>query len=206
MLDDTDTSELLLSVCDSLSQARVSSEIAEALMEARITALTKPDGGVRGIATGFSEASGGKNTREAVQQSVRDRVCAFPVRLVHRGGDRLRRANVARSNGRETIRALLPFVTSQRSWCDEEGERRTVTQAEGGERGDPLVPLLFAIGIQGVLEEVATIGGRRATVRVLGRGVFAVRTASRGSYDEDSGRTVAPRQNSSVEQAVRGAA
>ena len=30
-----------------------------------------------------------------------------------------------------------------------------VTQAEGGEQGDPLMPLLFSIGIQGALEQVA---------------------------------------------------
>ena len=28
-------------------------------------------------------------------------------------------------------------------------------QVEGGEQGDPLMPLLFSIGIQGALEEVA---------------------------------------------------
>ena len=41
-------------------------------------------------------------------------------------------------------------------WHDEEEVCRTVTQVEGGEQGDPLMPLLFSIGIQGVLEEVAT--------------------------------------------------
>ena len=30
-----------------------------------------------------------------------------------------------------------------------------MTQAEGGEQGDPLVPLLFSIRIKGTLEEVA---------------------------------------------------
>ena len=59
-------------------------------------------------------------------------------------------------------RTLLPFVRlsyaqpSHYLWHDEEGVRRTVTQAEGGEQGDPLMPFLFSIGIQGVLEEVAT--------------------------------------------------
>ena len=58
-------------------------------------------------------------------------------------------------------RAILPFVRlsyaqpSRYSWVDEEGHRRTVTQAEGGEQGDPLMPLLFSIGIQQALEEVA---------------------------------------------------
>ena len=58
-------------------------------------------------------------------------------------------------------RSLLPFVRmsyAQQScyqWFDDGGEAREVTQAEGGEQGDPLTPLLFAIGIQGALEEVA---------------------------------------------------
>ena len=30
-----------------------------------------------------------------------------------------------------------------------------MTQVEGGKQGDPLMPLLFSIGIQGALEEVA---------------------------------------------------
>ena len=59
-------------------------------------------------------------------------------------------------------RALLPFVRmsyarpSSYTWYDDGREQRTVTQAEGGEQGDPLMPLLFSIGIQGVLEEVVT--------------------------------------------------
>ena len=54
-------------------------------------------------------------------------------------------------------RSLLPFVRlsygqpSQYTWQDESGQDRTVVQAEGGEQGDPLMPLLFSIGIQGAL-------------------------------------------------------
>ena len=56
---------------------------------------------------------------------------------------------------------LLLFVQmsyatpSSCSWFDDEGRRRVVTQAEGGEQGDPMMPLLFLVGIQGALEEVA---------------------------------------------------
>ena len=55
-------------------------------------------------------------------------------------------------------RQILPFVRlsyappSSYGWFDEEGRRRIVTQAEGGEQGDPLTPLLFSIGIQSALE------------------------------------------------------
>ena len=57
--------------------------------------------------------------------------------------------------------ALIPFVMlscsepSTHDWFDDTGHRRTVLQAEGGEQGDPLMPFLFAIGIQGALEEVS---------------------------------------------------
>ena len=54
LLDDTDTMELLFEAITSLARANVPVEIAEVLMGARLTALTKPDGGVRGIATGSS--------------------------------------------------------------------------------------------------------------------------------------------------------
>ena len=58
-------------------------------------------------------------------------------------------------------RAILPCVRlsyghpSTYSWWDQNGVRRAVSQAEGGEQGDPLMPLLFSIGIQGALDEVA---------------------------------------------------
>ena len=58
-------------------------------------------------------------------------------------------------------RTILPFArlsyasSPVYSWWDENGEVRTVNLAEGGEQGDPLMHLLFSIGIQGALEEVA---------------------------------------------------
>ena len=44
---------------------------------------------------------------------------------------------------------------SSYQWIDAGGEGRSVTQAEGGEQEDPLMPLLFSMGIKGALEEVA---------------------------------------------------
>ena len=193
MLDNTDTFELLLSACNSLSQAKVPREIADALMGARLTALTKPDGGVRGIATGCS-------LRRLVARTLAKQFCKvfeaecspFQYTLSTRAGtdcvghmlraatdanptatilsvdgigayDHVHRAAMLGRLARmPAARALLPFVRlsygrpSSYTWCDDAGEQRTVTQAEGGEQGDPLMPLLFSIGIQGVLEEVAT--------------------------------------------------
>ena len=54
MMDEEDTLELLYEAATSLAQAKVPSSIASALMSARLTALSKKDGGVRGVATGCS--------------------------------------------------------------------------------------------------------------------------------------------------------
>ena len=54
VLDDPDTWDLLFEAVTSLAQTSVPEEIAVALMGARLTALAKSDGAVRGIATGSS--------------------------------------------------------------------------------------------------------------------------------------------------------
>ena len=47
------------------------------------------------------------------------------------------------------LRPLLPFVRSVHTrpstylWIDDQGERHEIRQSEGGEQGDPLMPLLF---------------------------------------------------------------
>ena len=73
----------------------------------------------------------------------------------------LRSAMLGRLASMPGARSLLPFVRmsyaqpSSYQWFDDQGAAHVVTQAEGGEQGDPLMPLLFSIGIQGALEEVA---------------------------------------------------
>ena len=52
LVDDVVTTELLFEACTSLPQASLPREISVALMSVLLTALAKPDGGVRGIATG----------------------------------------------------------------------------------------------------------------------------------------------------------
>ena len=59
----------------------------------------------------------------------------------------------------ESLRGLLPFVRSVYSrpsyyhWVDEHGERRQIRQQEGGEQGDPLMPLLFTLAVHNALVE-----------------------------------------------------
>ena len=67
----------------------------------------------------------------------------------------------------QEAKALIPFVMlsysepSTYDWFDDTGHRRTLLQAEGCEQGDPLMPLLFAIGIQGASRRgVRVFGGR----------------------------------------------
>ena len=54
----------------------------------------------------------------------------------------------------------LPFVRmfysspSRYLWGDQEGVVHTIDQGEGGEQGDPLMPLLFSLGQHGALEAV----------------------------------------------------
>ena len=54
LMDDVDTFNLLHEAVTSLAQGRVPASISKALTMARLTAVTKKDGGVRGIATGCS--------------------------------------------------------------------------------------------------------------------------------------------------------
>ena len=184
--------ELLFAACTSLAQSRVPSEVVPAIMGARLTALAKPDGGVRGIATGSSVRRLVARTLAKQFTKVFQSECApFQYALSTRAGtdcighmvraatdndpsltllsvdgigsyDHIFRSSMlGRLLEMPRARALLPFVRmsyaqpSQCSWVDEEGRHRIINQAEGGEQGDPLMPLLFSIGIQQALEEVA---------------------------------------------------
>ena len=73
----------------------------------------------------------------------------------------LRATMLTRLSKMPNARKLLPFVRlsyarpSSYAWFDAHGEQHNVHQAEGGEQGDPLMLLLFSIGIQSALEVVA---------------------------------------------------
>ena len=55
---------------------------------------------------------------------------------------------------------ILPFVRcfygspSTCLWEDETGNVQDIPQGEGGEQGDPLMPLLFSLGLHGALNAV----------------------------------------------------
>ena len=186
LLEDVDTFKLLFEAVSSLAQATVPPEIAAALTGARLTALSKPDGGVRGIATGCLLRRLVARTLSKQFATVFEQECApFQYALSTRTGtdcvghviraatDRDGSATILSVDGigayDHVLRAAmlemlekmpgaqnvrLSYATpSKYSWWDDDGQKRTVTQAEGGEQGDPL----FSVGIQGALEEVSAV-------------------------------------------------
>ena len=98
-----------------------------------------------------------------------------PVRLVHKSGDRLRGPTVTSIDGvgaydhvhRSAMLAKLLEIpelqgplkfarfacaeTTTYVWEDDEGVRHHIRQGEGGEQGDPLMPLLFSLGVHNAL-------------------------------------------------------
>ena len=72
----------------------------------------------------------------------------------------LRSAMLSKLHEAESLHGLIPFVRmvyarpSCYHWQDEEGRCRQIHQHEGGEQGDPLMPLLFCLAIHNALEEV----------------------------------------------------
>ena len=192
LLDETDTAELMFAACSRLAQAKVPDQVATALMGARLVAVAKPDGGVRGIATGCTFRRLVARTLAKQFVKVFEAACSpFQYALSTRAGtdcvghmlraatdgdpsmtilsvdgigayDHIfRSAMLGRLLEMPGARELLPFVRlsyaqpSCYGWHDQEGRRRTVTQAEGGEQGDPLMPLPI-------------FGARRTALRVLG--------------------------------------
>ena len=57
------------------------------------------------------------------------------------------------------LRVLVPFARfayaepTSYVWDDEDGSRHHIGQGEGGEQGDPLMPLLFSLGVHNSLVE-----------------------------------------------------
>ena len=174
--------EMLFEVVISLAQARLPTEIAAALADGRLTALSRPGGGVRGIAIGCAlRRLVVRTLAKQFSEAFENEVCTFFS--THCRPEQARTAwdtcsgppptpsgEDACSEGRPSVRAPLrtqspPVTTLGTTTLD---SCWTATQAEGGEQEHPLMPLLFSSGVQGALEEVSASsqpGG--ATVRFL---------------------------------------
>ena len=166
-----------------LARGEVPGEVMEILRMGRITALSKPDGGVRGITVGDILRRWVSRT-VAQQHSIRVEIATAPIQyaLSTRVGCECiahviqtltsidEEATVVSIDGvgafdlisrNAMLQALLeidggdqimPFVRqlygrpSTHLWEDEMGEVHEIAQGEGGEQGDPLMPLLFSLG------------------------------------------------------------
>ena len=70
------------------------------------------------------------------------------------------------------LHGLLPFVRAMYSeeshytWRDDSGNLHDIVQCEGGEQGDPLVPLLFSLGIHDALSEAKNMMGEASSHQI----------------------------------------
>ena len=74
-------------------------------------------------------------------------------------------------HARPELQPLLPYARqfyatpSSYTWVDDSGTSHTVSQGEGGEQGDPLMPGLYSLAVHAALQEVQAGHGRPARRR-----------------------------------------
>ena len=174
---------LMGEVACQFARARMPAEVVQALRLGRITALQKPDGGVRGIVVGdvfrrltartmaqqFSKFAEGAthpfqyalSTRagtECVTHIVQALTSENPETTILSvdgiGAYDLISRNAIFQGVRDMVDGdkMIPFIRqfygspSTFLWDDDFGEVHHVHQGEGGEQGDPLMPMLFSLG------------------------------------------------------------
>ena len=184
LLDEVVTFDLLLEAASSLAQAKLPVEIATALIGAREgSAELPPVVHSEGLwpelwqnnlpripklsalrSSTLLATRAGTDCVGHMLRAATDSDAAATVLSVDGIGayDHISRsAMLERLSRMPKARVILPFVRlsyghpSTNSWWDQNGDKRAVSQAEGGDQGGPLMPMLFSIGIQGALEEVA---------------------------------------------------
>ena len=191
LLDNIRDSKLFFRACEQMVQAKVPDPIIAAIRVGRMTALRKPDGGVRGIVAG--DVVRRRIARTMAQQlgkTVEAATAPYQYALSTRAGceciahslqglcemdptctvlsidgigafDQISRAamldgllNVAGAG--EALPFVLMFygAPSVYLWEDDVGDIHTIHQGEGGEQGDALMPLLFALGQHSALDAI----------------------------------------------------
>ena len=183
--------QLLFRAAEDFATADMPEPVRKAFMSATMTALQKPYGGVRGIATTTSFLRFVARTLARQFGKAVEAICApFQFALSTRAGtdcvghairaltdanpsttilsidgigayDHVYRSAFFQKLLNVPLQGLLPFVRAtyadptSYAWVDEAGEVHHIVQAEGGEQGDPLMPLLFSLAIHDPLEEVS---------------------------------------------------
>ena len=160
---------------------------------------------------------GGEEFGEAVQQGSGTSMRSVPVRPFNEGRHRLRGARDTSSDRRQphcigaydhlfrgamlskllsepALHGLLPFVRAMYSeeshytWRDDSENLHDIVQCEGGEQGDPLMPLLFSLGIHDALSEAKNMMGEEEHLLAFLDDVFIVSEPDNTLGDELSTR------------------
>ncbi len=191
LLDDSEASDMFCDICQELLDADAPDAAVEAMRLGRLTALRKPNGGVRGIVAG--DVVRRLVSRTAAQQAsdeVEAATAPFQYALSTRAGtecvahalqaatdfdeeatvlsidgigafDSISRAAMLQALADlPGASGLLPFVKlwygrpSSYLWEDDAGQPFEIAQGEGGEQGDALMPLLYALGQHRALQAI----------------------------------------------------
>ena len=166
LLDDAEALESFTFAVNVTARAQAPQAALDAIALSRLTALRKPNGGVRGIATGdvfrrlVSRALELDEATRPFQFALQTRAGTDSLAAMLRAVVELDpRATVVSLDGRsayntisratilaklrDTVPSLLPFTramyarTSTYLWWDDEGRVHDIAQAEGVEQGDP---------------------------------------------------------------------
>ena len=173
-----------------MARGDVPTSATEGIRLGRLTALKKPDGGVRGIVVGdilrrFVARTIAKQVAKEAEQATAPfqytlstkAGCECVAHIIQTMTDQDAEATVVSIDGvgaydlisqvlleglltMDSGDQILPFVRmfygspSTYVWEDEMGNPQDIPQGEGGEQGDPLMPLLFALGLYRALRSV----------------------------------------------------
>ena len=135
-------------MCLDFARAEIPRDVLTLLKMGRVTALRKPHGKIRGIVIGDI-------IRRLVARTIAQQVALACVAHAIQ--------SLTELDGLLTVdggHSVLPFVLrfysepSQYLWEDDTGDNHLIHQGEGGEQGDPLMPLLFSLGQHSALQSV----------------------------------------------------
>ena len=174
VLDSHVHSDLLFKLGEQLSRAETPPVIVDVIRLGRITTVQKPSGGVRGIVVGdILQRLVSRTIGQQMSDVVEAAAAPYQYALSTRAGTETEdnpRTTVLSIDGigafdlisqKSMLEALItveggpdimPFVRqfygqpSKYLWESDDGIAHQIEQGEGGEQGDPLMPLLFALG------------------------------------------------------------
>ena len=170
---------LFFRICERLARAEVPEAVVNIIRVGRLTALCKPDGGVRGIVAGdVVRRLVARTMSQQISPAVERASSPFQYAMTTRAGcecvahalqgltemhpevtvtsidglgayDTISRGAMLQGL-RQVSGAALPFTrmfygrSSQYLWETNDGEIHRIPQGEGGEQGDPMMPLLYS--------------------------------------------------------------